>query len=301
MGRYARPDSAIAKGWMRDDIASDGIGEFVDGKTGEVNMTRLAEECAIALGHTEWLDDELHPIWEWSMQVAEGYERGHEPNATGLTAADLRRMLWAIPAGSNDRLDERPLTSMPLTPDQIVKVKAAAAKDGWHSFRTVAEDFDVPDFGAAVLAPARKRSGGRHTPNPGDPVYERDVLDLIRAYGIQGAIDLAERLASETGPETQWWAEAAARLRAKAAGHEPNATGLTAADLRKMRVSDEVNVPCGPAGENLFIKRTKRDEFFIRIPGHEHARWGTAQQAADDIEQFVQYGALPRSSGARMF
>ena len=152
-------EERLAKQWMRDSIAEDRSGLFVDGKTGEVNATKLAEEYAISIGEAGWLDDELHPIWEWALQVAEGYERGHEPNATGLTAADLR----------------------------------------------------------------------------------------------------------------------------------------------KMRVSDEVNVPCGPAGENLFIKRTKRDEFFIRIPGHEHARWGTAQQAADDIEQFVQYGALPRSSGARMF
>lgn len=84
--------------------------------------------------------------------------------------------------------------------------------------------------------------------------------------------------------------------------HRRNGTpALAATDLRKMRVGDEVTVPCGPAGDDLFIKRTSRDSFFIRIPGHEHARWGTAQQAAEDIEQFVQYGSLPWASGASKF
>jgi len=73
----ARPESAIAKRWMRDSLANDIHHEFVDGITGEVNLTKLAEECAIALGHTEWLDDETHPVWDWAIEVTDagGYAR----------------------------------------------------------------------------------------------------------------------------------------------------------------------------------------------------------------------------------
>ena len=59
--------------------------------------------------------------------------------------------LWAIPAGQVDRLHERPLTSFPLTPDQFARVRAAAERDGWHSFRTVKDDNARPDFAGAVL------------------------------------------------------------------------------------------------------------------------------------------------------
>ena len=73
--RASNPQAPIAKRWMRDALAQDVHGEFVDGRTGEVNMTRLAEECAISLGHTEWLDDETNPVWDWSFEVAQEFER----------------------------------------------------------------------------------------------------------------------------------------------------------------------------------------------------------------------------------
>jgi len=58
--------------------------------------------------------------------------------------------LWALPAGKSDRLDERPLTSFPLTQTQADKVKAAAQRDGWHGFRLVAVTNDLPDFAAGI-------------------------------------------------------------------------------------------------------------------------------------------------------
>jgi hypothetical protein len=59
-------------------------------------------------------------------------------------------ILWALPKGSSDRMDEKPMTSMPLTVAQVEKVKQAAAKDGWHSFRVQKDDFTAPDFTKAV-------------------------------------------------------------------------------------------------------------------------------------------------------
>lgn len=59
-------------------------------------------------------------------------------------------ILWALPKDSNDRLDEKPMTSMALTSKQVEKVKAAASKDGWHSFRVAEDDNELPDFVKAV-------------------------------------------------------------------------------------------------------------------------------------------------------
>jgi hypothetical protein len=61
-----------------------------------------------------------------------------------------RFILWALPAGSTDRLDEQPLTSFPLTREQAERVKQLAAGGGWHGFR-LSEDADaLPDFAAAI-------------------------------------------------------------------------------------------------------------------------------------------------------
>ncbi len=59
-------------------------------------------------------------------------------------------ILWALPKGQTDRLHERPLTSMPITAANVERVKVAASADGWHGFRTMAEDGRVPNFAAAV-------------------------------------------------------------------------------------------------------------------------------------------------------
>jgi hypothetical protein len=55
-------------------------------------------------------------------------------------------IVWAMPKNSNDRLDEKTLTSMALTAKQVEKVKEAASKDGWHGFRVVEDSNEVPDF-----------------------------------------------------------------------------------------------------------------------------------------------------------
>ena len=59
-------------------------------------------------------------------------------------------ILWALPAGKADQLEERPLVSFPITEAQAEKVKAAASRDGWHSFRLALETGGPPDFAKAV-------------------------------------------------------------------------------------------------------------------------------------------------------
>ena len=61
---------------------------------------------------------------------------------------EQRYILWALPRGETDRLQERPMTSFPLTRDQATTVQAAATRDGWHGFRLVLDDGAVPGFAA---------------------------------------------------------------------------------------------------------------------------------------------------------
>lgn len=108
-----------------------------------------------------------------------------------MTLSESKSWLWAIPAGSNDRIDEYPLTSTALTASQVEQVKIAASKDGWHSFRTVKEDFEVPNFAAAAFgtsssdsSPAVKsksRSGAKSPKRrtPKEPSITAD--DILRA------------------------------------------------------------------------------------------------------------------------
>lgn len=50
------------KAWMTQELELDGDRYYDSG--GEFNTTMLAENCAWDLGHDEWLDDDLHIVWE---------------------------------------------------------------------------------------------------------------------------------------------------------------------------------------------------------------------------------------------
>ncbi|MGH3589529.1 MAG: hypothetical protein ACRDRF_00630 [Pseudonocardiaceae bacterium] len=65
-------------------------------------------------------------------------------------------VLWALPRGSKDRLDERPMTSFPITKEQAKAVEERAQKDGWHGFRLVEETNMPPDFTKGINPPGEK-------------------------------------------------------------------------------------------------------------------------------------------------
>jgi len=44
--------------------------DALDKNTGQVNATKLAEDTAWALGHSEWLDDQDHIVWWYALEVA---------------------------------------------------------------------------------------------------------------------------------------------------------------------------------------------------------------------------------------
>lgn len=67
---------STAKSWMAKNVK-----DYVDGKTGEVNATGLAEAAADEFDAKDvggWLDDETHWVWDIAAEVAEHHERTHK-------------------------------------------------------------------------------------------------------------------------------------------------------------------------------------------------------------------------------
>lgn len=55
--------------WMKENYEG-----FYD-DSGEFQCTQIAEACAEALGHSEWLDDDQHIVWDCAVVVGEWAER----------------------------------------------------------------------------------------------------------------------------------------------------------------------------------------------------------------------------------
>jgi hypothetical protein len=63
----------------------------------------------------------------------------------------IEYVLWGLPKGSNDALDQQILATRLPNPKAAEKIKAIAAKDGWHSFRIQKLDLSTPpDFTKVV-------------------------------------------------------------------------------------------------------------------------------------------------------
>jgi len=67
-------------------------------------------------------------------------------------------IVWGLPKGKTERLHEVLLAETCRTQEDVERVKAAATKDGWHSFRVSRyTEGERPDFVGAVGG----RKGGR--------------------------------------------------------------------------------------------------------------------------------------------
>jgi hypothetical protein len=68
-----------------------------------------------------------------------------------MTGKRTEYILWGLPKGSNDRIDEKVLYTQGKTAADIERIKTIAAKDGWHSFRVQTLYLDeMPDFKGTV-------------------------------------------------------------------------------------------------------------------------------------------------------
>ena len=61
----------------------------------------------------------------------------------------LKYILWALPKGEQDRLNEKILLSE-ATFDDCLKIIKYAESKGFHSFRIVELDNELPDFVSAL-------------------------------------------------------------------------------------------------------------------------------------------------------
>jgi hypothetical protein len=59
-------------------------------------------------------------------------------------------VVWGLPAGETNRIHERIIYDHCQNAEQVKAVKVAAAKLGYHSFRTLTIDGSKPDFIGAI-------------------------------------------------------------------------------------------------------------------------------------------------------
>lgn len=59
-------------------------------------------------------------------------------------------LVYGLPKGCAERWQESLLAESCRNADDVARVKAAASKDGWHSFRVTTWNGDAPDFAATL-------------------------------------------------------------------------------------------------------------------------------------------------------
>jgi len=70
-------------------------------------------------------------------------------------------VLWGLPRGKRDRIHEKILYTQAKSEADVERVKALAAKDGWHSFRVQVLDLSKP-FNASAAFGKAVREGTEH-------------------------------------------------------------------------------------------------------------------------------------------
>ena len=99
-------------------------------------------------------------------------------------------VLWGLPRGKRDRIHERILYTQAKSEADLERVKALAAKDGWHSFRVQTLDLSKP-FNASAAFGRAVREGVEHgdTPQP-KPEYFRGPFSIsgkiVQLYPVFG-------------------------------------------------------------------------------------------------------------------
>lgn len=68
---YSKEDKALYPKlyrWMQKALQEDNTDHW------DVNTTQLAEDCAHAFEHDDWLDDDTHIVWDAAVAVTEWWE-----------------------------------------------------------------------------------------------------------------------------------------------------------------------------------------------------------------------------------
>ena len=67
-----------------------------------------------------------------------------------MTALPSLTLVYGLPAGETERYMEALLASSCKTQNDVERVKAAASRDGFHSFRVTTSDGSAPDFAGTI-------------------------------------------------------------------------------------------------------------------------------------------------------
>ena len=70
-------------------------------------------------------------------------------------------ILWAVPKGETDQLHAQPIYTQGRSPQDVERVKALAAKEGWHSFRMQVLDLSQPFDAQKAFAKAVRPGSSR--------------------------------------------------------------------------------------------------------------------------------------------
>jgi len=100
-------------------------------------------------------------------------------------------VLWGLPRGKRDRIHERILYTQAKSEADLERVKALAAKDGWHSFRVQTIDLSKP-FNAGAAFGKAVREGVEHgdTPQPKSKYFTQSfsisgkIVQLYPVFGV---------------------------------------------------------------------------------------------------------------------
>lgn len=122
---------------------------------------------------------------KWRRGMSEGLKHN-----TNLNEAK-EWVLWGLPRGKRDRIHEKILYTQAKSEADVERVKALAAKDGWHSFRVQVLDLSKP-FDARAAFGKAVREGVEHgdIPRPKKEYYARPfnisgkIVELYPVYGV---------------------------------------------------------------------------------------------------------------------
>jgi len=103
-------------------------------------------------------------------------------------------ILWAVPKGETDQLHAQPIYTQGRTPQDVERVKALAAKEGWHSFRVHILDTSQPfEWNAKQMVKEATehlyevpRGAPKHTTTIVDYILDGVVLKTYRYTTLVG-------------------------------------------------------------------------------------------------------------------
>ena len=193
------------KRWMRSHVV-----EYVDARTGEVNITQLAEDAAYEASRAEWLDDDTHPIWDWAIEAAEMYKPNAEQAANMRGSGEvIESKIWRHRSGRTaSPYGAAPWTGAPGDRESDWELESAGWTIRWDdgTVGTGQRPARTREEAEARLARIMARRGSAHAPNR---VFRHmELPEIERILGpeeIARVLSAANPAANARAHASKWW------------------------------------------------------------------------------------------------